>query len=85
VTTGEAGNTDLAAGISAVVDRLAPNSRFLVDFVDSGGKSGLFVGWFLKTGNSGDILDWRLLARLAELRLNLELDVYANWSNLLSK
>jgi hypothetical protein len=43
----------------------------------SGGSAELFVGWFLAGGNSGDVLDGRLLERLAEMRIALSFDVYA--------
>jgi hypothetical protein len=67
---------DLAAAITVVLDQLSPKKDFLLGLVTSGGRSELFIGWFFDDGNSGDVLDHKLLGRLAELKIDLSFDVY---------
>jgi hypothetical protein len=54
---------------------LAPHCHFLHGFRSQGGTIELFVGWFLD-GPSGDVFDCDLLARLADLKIDLSLDIY---------
>ncbi|MET1111369.1 MAG: hypothetical protein ABWX67_07585 [Allosphingosinicella sp.] len=54
------------------VEAVAPE---LVALVESGGAAELFVGWHFQR-NSGDMLDWALMRRLADCRLSLSLDIY---------
>jgi len=44
-----------------------------------GGRAEFFIGWF-SAGNSGDTLPWDLLGKLAELKIDLALDVYGSES-----
>jgi hypothetical protein len=37
-----------------------------------------FIGWLFDEGNSGDVFDHRLLARLADMNIDLSFDVYAD-------
>jgi hypothetical protein len=67
---------DLAAAITVVLDQLSPKMDFLLGLVASGGRSELFIGWFFDDGNSGDVLDHKLLGRLAEFKIDLSFDVY---------
>jgi hypothetical protein len=36
------------------LDALAAHKNYLVDFVASGGRVELFIGWFFPEGNSGE-------------------------------
>jgi hypothetical protein len=40
-----------------------------------GGRVEVFVGWFF-LGNRGDVFDDNVLARMADLKIDLSLDVY---------
>jgi hypothetical protein len=77
VAEGRSQEIDLPTAIGNVVERLWPNRQFLIDFVDSGGIAEFFIGWFFDEGNFGDVFDWRLFERLAQMRINLSFDVYA--------
>ena len=61
---------------AVAVTQLDPHTKFFVDFAACGGKSEFFIFWFFDEGNSGDVLDWRLLERLARLRMDLSFDIY---------
>ena len=74
---GSYADRDLAAALADVLGQLSPKKAFFVNLSASGGRSELFVGWFFHEGNSGDVLDHKLLGRLAELCMDLSLDVYA--------
>ena len=67
---------DLPNAIGSVLDRLDSRKAFFQEYAASGGSSEIFTGWFLADGNSGDVLKHGLLARLADFRLDLSLDVY---------
>jgi hypothetical protein len=68
--------TDLSEALGQILTQLSERRAFFADFADSGGRAELLVGWFFDEGNSGDVLPHELLARLAELRIDLSLDVY---------
>ena len=72
---------DLAGAIELVLDKLDGRKSFLQEYASSGGHSELFIGWFFDDGNSGDELGHRLLARLAEFRIDLSFDVYPTAQN----
>ncbi|AGG89781.1 DUF4279 domain-containing protein [Rhodanobacter denitrificans] len=42
-----------------------------------GGRIEFFIGWF-SVGNSGDTLPYKLMSKLAELEIDLALDVYGS-------
>jgi hypothetical protein len=67
--------TTLAHRLRLILAMVEPVSNELVAFVDSGGVAELFVGWHFQR-NSGDMLDWDLMRRLADCRLSLSLDIY---------
>jgi hypothetical protein len=50
-------------------------AQILDAFLDRAGRAELFIGWHFER-NSGDVLDWTLLRRIADLRLSLILDIY---------
>ena len=67
---------DLAESLASHLDALETRRSFLADFVSTGGSIECFVGWFTDGRNTGVVLDWELLGRLAALRIDLALDVY---------
>jgi hypothetical protein len=67
--------TTLAHRLRLILATVEPMARELVAFADSGGAAELFVGWHFQR-NSGDMLDWELMRRLADCRLSLSLDIY---------
>jgi hypothetical protein len=77
VAHGSSQDFDLAGVLEACIDKLNPHREFLLDFSASGGSAEFFIGWFFPEGNSGDVLDWRLLQRLADIRITLSFDIYA--------
>ena len=81
LTDGDSKQLHLCAAIADAARSLAPHTAFLVEFAESGGKSEFFIGWFFDEGNSGDVLDWRLLESLAQLRVDLSFDVYSTDSD----
>lgn len=72
---------DLPTAIAELLDSLSPYQPYLADFVADGGRAELFIGWYFPQGNSGDVLGFDLLARLAALRLDLSLDIYPTTQN----
>ena len=61
--------------ISDLVNRLAANKKPFHQYRAEGGRVELFVGWFLD-GQSRDVFNCDLLGRLAELEIDLALDIY---------
>ncbi len=75
VTEGNWPGKDLPTAVAELLDRLELNRSFLTRVRSEGGSAEFFVGWYLE-GNSGDVFDCGLLARMADLKINLSLDVY---------
>jgi hypothetical protein len=65
----------LVDAIIGLLDLLAPHKHFFHQIRSQGGKVELFVGWFLD-GQSGGVFSHDLLARMADLKIDLSLDVY---------
>jgi hypothetical protein len=61
--------------INSAIARLNRRRSVLEEVSSSGGRLSFFIGWF-STGDSGDTIDWKSLESLAELKINLELNVY---------
>jgi hypothetical protein len=76
VAKGRSQQTRLATAIGDVIESLSPSQQFFIDFSGSGGIAEFLIGWFFDEGNSGDVLDWRLLERLSQMRIGLSFDVY---------
>jgi hypothetical protein len=72
---GEWPGKDLSTAIAELLDRLELNRGFLAKVRSEGGTVEFFVGWFFD-GNSGDVFECGLLARMADLKINFSLDVY---------
>jgi hypothetical protein len=75
VTAGEWPGKDLPAAIAELLDQLESSRGFLAKIRSEGGAVELFVGWFFD-GQSGEVFDCGLLARIADLKIDLSLDVY---------
>ena len=67
--------TDLTDLLPSVIDRLTPHATYFWDLVREGGSVELFCGVFA-AGNWDESFHHSLLRRLAELAIDLRLDVY---------
>src|SRR5215472_14784523 len=65
----------LVDAIGSLLDRLAAHKDFFHQIRSQGGKVELFVGWFFN-GQSGGDFTHDLLARMADLNIDLALDIY---------
>lgn len=65
----------LGAMLERTVDDLECHSELFLQVAESGGTSEFFIGWF-SPQNSGATFDHQLLRKLADLRIDLALDVY---------
>lgn len=68
--------SSLPVVLSEGVRLLEAHRDFLRTFIETGGEAELFVGWFTSPISGGTTLDSTLLGRIADLGLNLSLDVY---------
>ena len=75
VLEGEWPGKKLPNAIGELLDRLVLSKSFFEKVRSEGGSIEFFIGWFFD-GNSGDVFDCGLLARIADLKINLSLDVY---------
>ena len=78
ISKGTADISSLAIALENAVELLSQNSEFFTNFVADGGTAELFIGWFMDGFNTGDVIGWRLLQSLAQLRLNLAFDLYGS-------
>ncbi len=76
IDEGQSASRPLSIALSDAVERLRTGATFLNDLATSGGRSELFVRWFFNKGNSGDVLGFELLGKLAEMKLDASFDVY---------
>jgi hypothetical protein len=75
LTNGEWPGRSLADSMDGLLDRLVPHQDFFRSVRDANGTVEFFVGWFFE-GNSGDIFKCGVLARMADLGIDLSLDIY---------
>jgi len=68
---------ELVAFLRHLAERLEPHREFLQRIVEDGGAIECFVGIFTDT-NCDQILPFDLLGKLAELRVDLRLDMYGS-------
>jgi hypothetical protein len=73
-------NRPLSRALDEVLDDLADREGFFRGLARSGGRAELFIGWFFG-GNTGDVFDHELLARLAEFKIDLSFDVYPDFDD----
>jgi uncharacterized protein DUF4279 len=66
---------ELAPFLEIITVRLQEQASFFETLRASHGRAELFVGWFLN-GNTGEVLPSALLRSMAELGLDLALDLY---------
>jgi len=59
-----------------VLPKLARHKGVLDELTSDGATLSLFVGWFSEEANSRDLIEWDLLAELANLKIALDLDFY---------
>ena len=73
--------TDLTEQLSDMTKKLRPVKEFMRAFVKSGGEIEIFIGLFCPQ-NSGIVIPWEILARLASLRIGVSFDYYPGepWS-----
>ncbi len=67
---------DLGSALETALDLVAAGSSLFSEIAATGGSAEFFIGWFFDEGSSGDVLDHRLLAKLARMSINLSFDVY---------
>ena len=80
VLKGEWPGKNLTDAVSDLVTELSSHKSFFQRVRSDGGKVEFFVGWFFD-GNSGDVFDVDLLAKLADLGIALSLDIYPSSTN----
>lgn len=66
----------LSDAVASSLSQLSGRRSFLDKLRSENGSAELFIGWFFE-GQSGDTFDYRLLARAADLGIDLSFDVYA--------
>jgi hypothetical protein len=75
LTGDESGRGDLTTALRDIANRLRAYEFFVKKIRDEGGRVEIFIGWLLE-GNDGFVLDNALMARFAELGIDLSFDVY---------
>lgn len=75
VAEGDSKSANLPDVIRRLVIELAPHKHLFETLRREGGSIQLFVGWFFD-GDSGDVFDFDLLSKMADLKIDLSLDVY---------
>ena len=66
----------LANAIGDILDQLAARRSFFHQLRLEHGKAEFYVGWFFHGRGGGDVFSCDLLARLADLKIDLSLDDY---------
>jgi hypothetical protein len=72
---GEFLDKELPAAVGEIVDQLVPHRSFFHRIRLEGGTAEFFVGWFFNR-QSGGTFDCDLMARMADLKIDLSLCVY---------
>lgn len=67
----------LSDAVASLLDQLSAKRSFIQNLRSEGGSAELFIGWFFED-QSGDTFDYRLLARAADLGVDLSFDIYPN-------
>ena len=60
------------------LSQLEGKKAFLDTFVATGGRVTYYISWFASDRSGGSSLSWSLLEKLAELKIDLALDVYSH-------
>ena len=66
---------ELSEFLGSIVSKLKLHRAFFKTIRSGGGAVEIYVGWF-SPSNSGEVLDWKLLRNLANLRIDFALDIY---------
>lgn len=69
-------STDLALHIEWLLDQIEPVREEFISLISSGIRADMFCFWESQTGNGGPSFKPKLMARLANLDLELGLDIY---------
>ena len=69
-------NVQLGSSIKTLINRFFKNKTFFKKVRREGGSVEFFVGWFIEK-NSGDTIDQEVLKGLADLQIDLALDIYS--------
>jgi hypothetical protein len=72
---GEMPPSPLATEVDAALQKLMPHRPFLRRLRTEGGRSELFIGWYLRT-QAGETFPHSILAKLADLEIDLSFDNY---------
>ncbi len=75
VAEGNSESASLSDVIRRLIIDLTPHKPLFETLRREGGSIEFFVGWFFD-GNSGDVLDFDVLSKMADLKIDLSLDVY---------
>lgn len=70
----KAGQT-LPEFLAAIIVKLEAHKGLLNEITGTGGRLQLYISFFVSK-NAGEIMDWELLWKLAQLRLSLAIDIY---------
>jgi hypothetical protein len=73
----ESHRQSLADALIGALARLSSHGDFFHRIRAEGGRVRLHVGWFFHRGNTGEEFDSAFLGRMAELGINLSLDIYS--------
>ena len=74
---GNARKDDLPSTLTTTLETLLSNRAFFQRIRAEGGVTEFFIGWFMMKSMAGEILESTLLGRMAELGINLSLDLYS--------
>jgi hypothetical protein len=72
---GESGVVALSEALHGLLEKLERHRAFFRRLRDEGGVVEFFIGWFLGS-QGGEIIEHSLMARLADLQIDLSLDMY---------
>lgn len=67
----------IAENLSKFLTLLEKKESAMVDLADLGARAEFFIGIFLEGENFWEEMDWKLLERLARMRISLSLDIYS--------
>ncbi|MGH9614836.1 MAG: DUF4279 domain-containing protein [Bryobacteraceae bacterium] len=76
INLGAASKLGLSKKLDAAVKLLKPHRRLLRRLVSEGGRISFYVGWFCDE-DTGEELNYEILAQMSDLCIALDLNVYA--------
>lgn len=75
IDLGDTSRELLSRKIEAALAQLEPHRAVLHDVSSTGGRISFYVGWFLDEATA-ETLDWRILEKMSQLRIELALNIY---------